>query len=79
MWWLQVINIVTLGSPVGKGVFFPNGLLGEIVTPYGYNMTDPGNKTFPSGLSNNAILDTQVSPSVMIGICLVMEAFLKPT
>jgi hypothetical protein len=56
------INILTLGNPQGKGVFFPNGLLGAITTPYGYNMTDPANETFPSGLTmNSAVLDTQMS------------------
>ena len=60
---MQNINILTLGNPEGKGVFFPNGLLGAITKPYGYNMSDPGNATFPSGLmQNSAILDTQVIP-----------------
>jgi len=59
--YLQNINILTLGNPEGKGVFFPEGLLGEITTPTGYNKSDPGNETFPSGLTmNSAILDTQV-------------------
>ena len=58
---LQNINILTLGNPEGKGVFFPNGLLGAITTPYGYNKTDPGNETYPSSLTqNSALLDTQV-------------------
>ncbi len=60
---MQNINILTLGNPEGKGVFFPNGLLGAITTPYGYNKTDPANETFPSGLTqNSALLDTQVIP-----------------
>ena len=59
---LQNINILTLGNPEGKGVFFPNGLLGAITTPYGYNKTDPGNETYPSSLTQNSnLLDTQVT------------------
>ena len=60
---VQNINILTLGNPEGKGVFFPEGLLGSIVTPYGFNMTDPGNETFPTSTSNSGKLDTQVGPS----------------
>ena len=57
---MQNINILTLGNPEGKGVFFPEGLLGSIVTPYGFNMTDPGNETFPTSTGNSGKLDTQV-------------------
>ena len=49
----QHINILTLGSPTGMGVFFPNGLNGNIKSPIGYNVTDPGTessyKAVPSG------------------------------
>ena len=49
----QHINILTLGSPTGTGVFFPNGLNGVIKTPAGFNLTDPGTASFykavPSG------------------------------
>ncbi|CAK0780436.1 hypothetical protein CVIRNUC_005053 [Coccomyxa viridis] len=55
------INILTLGNPQGKGVFFPEGLLGNITTPYGYNMSDPGNETFPTSSDNSGKLDTQMS------------------
>ena len=58
---MQNINILTLGNPEGKGVFFPEGLLGAITTPTGYNKTDPGNETFPSSTSNSGNLDTQVA------------------
>jgi hypothetical protein len=43
----QLINILTLGAADGKGCFFPNGLLGEIVTPTGYNATASGTTDFP--------------------------------
>ena len=49
----QNINILTLGSPTGTGVFFPNGLNGVIKTPAGFNLQDPGTASFykavPSG------------------------------
>ncbi|EIE26937.1 hypothetical protein COCSUDRAFT_59435 [Coccomyxa subellipsoidea C-169] len=48
----QVINIVTLGSPVGKGVFFPEGLLGAIVTPFSFNESRPALDSFPPTSSN---------------------------
>ena len=60
LFFVQNINILTLGNPQGKGVFFPEGLLGKINPPYGYNMTDPGNETFPT-TSNSNKLDTQVA------------------
>ncbi|KAK9915431.1 hypothetical protein WJX75_009080 [Coccomyxa subellipsoidea] len=44
----DVISIVTLGSPVGKGVFFPEGLYGAIVTPFSFNESLPGLDSFPS-------------------------------
>lgn len=43
--------------------WFPQGLLGAIKTPYGYNMSDPGNETFPTSSDNSGKLDTQVGPS----------------
>ena len=53
-------------------MFFPEGLLGEITTPMGYNKSDPGNEPFPSGLTmNSAILDTQVY-SHDIDVCLLI-------
>jgi hypothetical protein len=44
----QNINILTLGAADGKGVFFPNGLIGKIHLPTGYNITKPGLDDFPS-------------------------------
>ncbi len=41
----QNINILTLGNPDGRGVFFPNGLNGVITKPTGYNVTDPGTES----------------------------------
>lgn len=42
------INILTLGSPNGTGVFFPEGLLGRINTPTGYAATAGGLDDFPA-------------------------------
>lgn len=43
----QNINILTIGSPNGKGGFFPNGLIGRINKPTGYNKTALGLDKFP--------------------------------
>lgn len=58
---MQNINILTLGSPEGKGVFFPLGLLGAIVTPTGYNASIPANNDFPRPPDTSGVLDIQVS------------------
>jgi len=42
------INILTLGNPDGVGAFFPNGLIGAISKPTGYNVTAAGTDDFPS-------------------------------
>ncbi|BDA43080.1 Desiccation-related protein PCC13-62 [Coccomyxa sp. Obi] len=44
----MLINILTLGSPQGVGVFFPKGFYGAINTPYSYNMSEPGLDAFPA-------------------------------
>ena len=49
---LQLINILTLGSPSGKGGFFPNGLTGAITTPAGFNASDPGTKAFEKAIAS---------------------------
>ncbi|KAK9915059.1 hypothetical protein WJX75_004249 [Coccomyxa subellipsoidea] len=54
----QIINIVTLGSPDGKGVFFPEGLYGAINKPTGYNATASGLDSFPA---SGAKVATQLS------------------
>lgn len=43
----MLINIVTIGSPNGKGGFFPNGLLGKINSSKGFNLTGNGTATWP--------------------------------
>jgi hypothetical protein len=50
----QNINILTLGAKNGKGGFFPNGLLGKIRLPTGYNKVAPGTNAYPrcSGLTS---------------------------
>ena len=39
---MQIINILTLGSPDGVGCFFPKGLLGRINKPTGYDTLASG-------------------------------------
>ena len=54
---VQLINILTLGSPQGVGVFFPSGFLGAINKPASYNESLPGLDSFPA---TNARVATQV-------------------
>lgn len=54
----QNINILTLGNPDGVGVFFPNGLIGAISKPTGFNKTASGTDDFPS----SPMVAFQVSP-----------------
>lgn len=54
---LQLINILTLGSPDGKGCFFPDGLLGAIHLPTGYASAATGLEAWPA----KAKLATQVT------------------
>ena len=46
---LQLINILTLGDPQGVGVFFPEGLLGAINKPTGFNVSASGTNAFLAG------------------------------
>ncbi|KAK9805704.1 hypothetical protein WJX72_012559 [[Myrmecia] bisecta] len=55
----QNINILTIGSPTGRGGFFPNGLLGAINTPAGYNLTANGTELLTPSIRRG----TQVSPA----------------
>ncbi|KAK9841033.1 hypothetical protein WJX81_006662 [Elliptochloris bilobata] len=48
----MLINILTLGSPSGKGGFFPNGLNGVITSPAGYDAVDPGTKSFAKAVAS---------------------------
>lgn len=45
------------GNPEAKGVFFPNGVMGAINSPAGYNVTASGLDSFPA---SNAFVTTQV-------------------
>ena len=58
------INILTLGSPNGTGVFFPEGLLGRINTPTGYAAVASGLDDFPA------------SPSVASQVCTAPTALM---
>lgn len=42
------LNILTVGSPTGKGGFFPEGLNGAIKTPAGYNVSLNGTSDLPA-------------------------------
>ena len=44
----QLLNILFLGNPAAKGVFFPNGVMGAINKPAGYNATASGLDSFPA-------------------------------
>ena len=55
----QLLNILFLGNPAAKGVFFPNGVMGAINKPAGYNLTASGLDSFPS---SGAKVATQVWP-----------------
>lgn len=39
---MQIINILTLGSPDCVGCFFPKGVLGKINKPTGYDASASG-------------------------------------
>ncbi len=53
----QLLNILFLGiHDNGKGSFFPEGVVGAINTPVGYNLTDTGLTSFPF----TALVDGQV-------------------
>ena len=45
---MQLINIYTLGNPDGVGVFFPDGLVGNINSPAGYMNMATGLEDFPA-------------------------------
>lgn len=62
------INILTLGSPNGTGVFFPEGLLGRISTPTGYAAVADGLEDFPATpvLSTQVCADAGLNCSVII-------------
>ena len=57
----QNINILTLGSPDGVGVFFPSGLYGAINRPTGYNASASGLDSFPA---SGAKVATQVQAAL---------------
>ena len=60
---VQLLNILFLGiHDNGKGSFFPEGVVGAINTPVGYNLTDTGLTTFPYV----AVTDGQVGRSTHI-------------
>ncbi len=63
---VQLLNILFLGiHDNGKGSFFPEGVVGAINTPVGYNLTDSGLTSFPY----TALVDGQVRT-----VCCFFEA-----
>ena len=62
----QVLNILFLGNPAGKGVFFPNGVYGAINKPVGYNLTAGGLDSFPA---TGAKVATQVRARLLHMLC----------
>ncbi|KAK9839115.1 hypothetical protein WJX74_009810 [Apatococcus lobatus] len=49
----MIINILTLGSPTGVGGFFPSGLVGNITSPAGYNLTASGTESWGNATEVN--------------------------
>lgn len=43
----QVLNIIFLGNPEAKGTFFPNGVLGRLDKPAGFDALATGVENFP--------------------------------
>jgi hypothetical protein len=62
---MQLINILTLGSPEGVGVFFPDGLLGAINKPTGYASSAPGTNPFPPGTGPGVAVSVWLPPACM--------------
>ena len=52
---MQIINILTLGSPSGVGGFFPSGLVGNITSPVGYNLTASGTESWGNATEVNEV------------------------
>lgn len=44
---MQALNIIFLGDQSGKGTFFPEGILGKINTPKGFDELASGTENFP--------------------------------
>ena len=44
---VQALNIIFLGDQSGKGTFFPEGILGKINTPKGFDELASGTENFP--------------------------------
>ena len=63
---MQLINILTLGSPNGTGVFFPNGLNGVIKTPAGLNSFSTGVADFPATANVLGQVSFQLAPATLL-------------
>ena len=48
---VQLLNILFLGNEEAKGVFFPEGVLGKINSPKGYDAVASGLDDFPASVA----------------------------
>jgi hypothetical protein len=53
----QVLRIVTLGSPTGRGGFFPRGVNGRIVSPAGFSDAVNARGGWPGNLVGEAVTE----------------------
>ena len=72
----QNINILTLGNPDGVGVFFPNGLIGAISKPTGFNETASGTDDFPTSPMVASQVSLRSSPQPPLPLPLFPSSFL---
>jgi len=75
---VQALNIIFLGDQSGKGTFFPEGILGKINTPKGFDELASGTENFPIWPKKAPQVFTSLLPcrsvfsivSLFLGLCL---------
>ncbi len=75
---MQALNIIFLGDQSGKGTFFPEGILGKINTPKGFDELASGTENFPIWPKKAPQVFTSLSPcrsvfsivALFLGLCL---------
>ena len=72
---VQVINILTIGSPTGVGGFFPTGLVGAINTPAGYNLSASGTQAFAGAAQDGEV--SHLQPPLTIADMTIMTSSLS--
>lgn len=70
---MQLINMYTLGNPDGVGVFFPDGLVGNINSPAGYLDMATGLEDFPV-----SPMDAYQVSADSIHLCTIHSVYLHP-